>query len=371
MFQLDRRHADNIDFGIIIAALLLMIIGVINLYSATHIGDSFINTRFLKQVIYICAGILTILITMFFNYMRLKKWAWIIYLLSVGLLFWVMVDGLTIGGSKRWIHLVFFNLQPSEFAKISIIIILSSYFFNKGILSGLTLLNMIKPFLLIIPLFFFVFIQPDLGTALLILVIAFAIFLYIGFTKKTFFTLTGILAIISTLGWFSLKAYQKTRILILFNPDMDPMGSGYHIRQSIIAVASGRIFGKGYLHGTQTRLNFLPEQHTDFIFSVLGEEWGLMGSLLVIGLYFLIIYRGIIIAKNANNRFGSLLAIGITTMLFCQIFVNIGMVTGILPVVGVPLPFLSYGGSSLITICIGIGLLLNINMRRFTFNKDI
>lgn len=371
MFQLDRRHADNIDFGIIIATLLLMIIGAINLYSATHVGDSFITTRFLKQIIYICAGILTILITMLFNYMRLKKWAWIIYFLSIGLLFWVMVDGITIGGSKRWIHLIFFNLQPSEFAKISIIIILSSYFFNKGILSGLTLLDMFKPFLLIVPLFFFVFRQPDLGTALLILIIAFTIFLYIGFTKKTFFTLAGLLALFSTLGWFLLKSYQKTRILILFNPDMDPMGSGYHIRQSIIAVASGHIFGKGYLQGTQTQLNFLPEQHTDFIFSVLGEEWGVIGSFLVIGLYFLIIYRGIIIAKNANNRFGSLLAIGISTMLFCQVFVNIGMVTGILPVVGVPLPFLSYGGSSLITICLGIGLLLNINMRRFTFNKDI
>lgn len=371
MFQLDRRHSDNLDPGIIIATLLLMIIGAVNLYSATHIGDFFITARFLKQIIYICAGILTILITMLFNYMRLKRWAWIIYIISIGLLFWVMADGLTIGGSKRWIHLLFFNLQPSEFAKISIIIILSSYFFNKGTLSGLTLQDLFKPFLLIIPLFVFVFIQPDLGTAMLILVIGFTIFLYIGFTKKTFFTLAGIMALVSTLGWFSLKSYQKTRILILFNPDMDPMGSGYHIRQSIIALASGHIFGKGYLKGTQTQLNFLPEQHTDFIFSVLGEEWGVMGSFLVIGLYFLIIYRGIIIAKNANNRFGSLLAIGITTMLFCQVFVNIGMVTGILPVVGVPLPFLSYGGSSLITICIGIGLLLNINMRRFTFNKDI
>src|SRR3989339_515093 len=208
--------------------------------------------------------------------------------------------------------------------------------------------------------------QPDLGTAMLLVLIAGSITLFVKVERKVFFTLfiAGLSAV--PLFWFMLKDYQKDRFLTFLNPDRDPLGAGYHIIQSKIAIGSGMLTGKGFLKGTQNALSFLPEQHTDFIVSVLAEEWGLLGVSVLLTFYLILLLWGLNIAYNCRNMFGSILAFGITAMIFWQIFINTGMVMGLMPVVGVPLPLISYGGSSVITNMVGFGILLNISMRKFS-----
>jgi rod shape determining protein RodA len=214
------------------------------------------------------------------------------------------------------------------------------------------------PFILIVK-------QPDLGTAMLILLIAGSVTVFVKIEKRLFLFLLASLLIIIPLIWFFLAGYQKQRILTFLDPNRDPLGAGYHIIQSKIAIGSGMILGKGFLKGTQNALSFLPEEHTDFIFSVLAEEWGLMGSAVILILFLILISLGLKIAHDCRDPFGIILAIGITAMIFWQVVINIGMVMGLMPVVGIPLPFISYGGSSIVTTMTCVGLLLNISMRRF------
>jgi rod shape determining protein RodA len=209
--------------------------------------------------------------------------------------------------------------------------------------------------------------QPDLGTAIILLLVFFSILIFVKIRWSSLLTIGLAGAAAVPLLWGFLKEYQKRRILTFFNPDLDPLGAGYHLIQSKIAIGSGGIMGKGFMKGTQCKLGFLPEQQTDFIFSVLGEEWGLVGSLFVIGFYFILILWGLRIAVQAKDRFGAVLAFGVVAMLFWHVFINIGMVLGMMPVVGIPLPLVSYGGSFMISTLIGIGLLLNVSMRRFLF----
>ena len=275
--------------------------------------------------------------------------------------------GIITSGAQRWIKIGSISFQPSEFVKISLILALAKFFHRPPARKGYSLKDLPIPFSP--PSFPMVLIlkQPDLGTAIILFLIFFSVLLFVKIRWSSLLILViGGMAILPLL-WNFLKEYQKRRIITFFNPDLDPLGAGYHIIQSKIAVGSGGILGKGFMKGTQCKLGFLPEQQTDFIFSALTEEWGLIGSLFVVSLYFALILWGLRIAVQSKDRFGAILAFGVVAMLFWHVFINIGMVLGIMPVVGIPLPLLSYGGSFLISTLIGVGLLLNVSMRRYLF----
>jgi rod shape determining protein RodA len=263
----------------------------------------------------------------------------------------------------------FFSFQPSELAKIALILASAKYFFINELNRRYGFRDLYLPLGMALLPALLIIKQPDLGTALLILLISLSIFLFLGIAWKTLFVSLGSMILSLPFFWFFLKDYQKKRILIFFQPESDPLGAGYHILQSKIAVGSGGFWGKGFLNGTQGQLRFLPEQHTDFAFSVLAEEWGFIGSLLVVTLFLLLILWALNIARQSKDRFGMVVALGICAVFFWQSLINLGMVVGLVPVVGVPLPFISYGGSSIITNLIGIGLLLNIHMRRFVIQS--
>jgi rod shape determining protein RodA len=210
-------------------------------------------------------------------------------------------------------------------------------------------------------------VQPDLGTVGLIAIVCFSVLFFVGLRIRAFAILGALGGAAVPILWAYLKPYQQARVMTFLSPERDPLGAGYHVIQSKIAIGSGEFWGKGYLHGTQTKLNFLPEQHTDFIFSVFAEEWGYLGAAVLLTLYAFMVLRGLQVAARAKDRFGAVLAFGVTAIVFWQVVINIGMTAGVLPVVGLPLPFFSYGGSSLTATMIGIGLIINVNMRRFIF----
>lgn len=366
----DRRLIKHFDWGLVILILLIGSIGLVILFSALSAGhdQGVVHILFKKQVIWMGTGFIIMMITVMIDFRELDKLNLFVYALCVGLLISVIIFGQIGGGSRRWLVLGFVRIQPSELMKIALIISLASVYSTSVSRSGLNFRKLIKPVILCSIPFVLIVNQPDLGTGLLLLLIAGSITLFVKVERKVFFTLSGICLAAIPLVWFVLKEYQKSRILTFLNPDRDPLGAGYHIIQSKIAIGSGMLTGKGFLKGTQSALSFLPEQHTDFIGSVLAEEWGLVGCSILLLLYFFLLFWGLNIAYNCRNMFGSILAFGITTMIFWQIFINIGMVMGLMPVVGVPLPLVSYGGSSVVTNMVGFGILLNISMRNFSSN---
>jgi len=365
---IDRRLVQNFDWGLLGVTLLLALFGFLTLYSATAtVFDGSHKLIYIKQIIWFCGGFVVMVMAFMINYKLLDRWADIVYIFCVILLLSVLIFGKFVGGSRRWLVLGPFSIQPSEMAKITIIIVLAKYYSNVASPKGLEFRELIKPLLYTCIPFILIVKQPDLGTALLLAFIAVAMTVFIKIERRTFCCLLGSGIVCVPLVWFILKDYQKKRILTFLNPDRDPLGAGYHIIQSKIAIGSGMTTGKGYLEGTQNVLSFLPEQHTDFIFSVLAEEWGFVGTTFLLFLFFMLIFWGLKIAHRSKDPFGTMLAFGITSMIFFQVFINIGMVMGLMPVVGVPLPLISYGGSSMITIMLSIGLLINISIRRFMF----
>jgi rod shape determining protein RodA len=280
-----------------------------------------------------------------------------------------MVIGRTTSGSQRWLPLGFISFQPSELAKIGLILVMARFFTEKELAQGYSLRDLAIPFLLLALPALLVFKQPDLGTVVLLGFIFLSILIFMGVRARAWLTLGAACAIAAPIFWFFLKDYQKTRLRVFLDPELDPLKTGYHITQSKIAVGSGGFWGKGFLKGTQSQLHFLPEQHTDFVFSVWAEEWGFVGSFVLLFLLLFLVSRGLKIASNSKDRGGAVLAIGVSAMIFWQAFINIGMVVGIVPVVGVPLPLFSYGGTSLVTTLIGIGILMNVSMRRFMLNR--
>jgi rod shape determining protein RodA len=252
--------------------------------------------------------------------------------------------------------------------KLVIIVTFARFFNNFQSVGGLTVKDVLIPLGLLAVPAALIMKQPDLGTATLVMLIALSMIMYVGLRWSTVVTFVCVTIPMAWVGWaFLLRPYQKNRVLDFLNPERSRLGSGYHIIQSKIAVGSGGLAGKGFVKGTQAQLRFLPEQHTDFAFSVFAEEWGFIGCLLLIIIYLSLVLWGLNIARRCNDRFGGLLAVGVTAMLFWHIVINMGMVIGLFPVVGVPLPFFSYGGTSMITSMVGIGLLQNISMRRFMF----
>jgi rod shape determining protein RodA len=366
--MIDRRLFSNFDWRLYGLVLLISVVGVVNIYSASASYQTLGTPFYIKQIYWILGGLAVSVLICSIDYRILEDVAYWIYGILLALLLLVLLVGKTSMGAQRWLHLGFFNIQPSEPMKIVIIAVFARYFSNRSFPDAIRLHELALPVLLLgLPVFMIVK-QPDLGTAILVLLIACTMMLYVGIRWTTLVSLFLGMIPLLYMGWhYFLREYQKERILNFIDPNRDPLGSGYHIIQSKIAVGSGGVLGKGFLSGTQSHLRFLPEQHTDFAFSVFAEEWGFVGCLFMIFLYLLLILWGLNIANRCNDRFGSLLAVGVTAMLFWHTLINMGMVIGLFPVVGVPLPFFSYGGTSMITSMIGVSILLNISMRRFMF----
>jgi rod shape determining protein RodA len=362
----DRRFVHYFDWGLLGLAVVLGSFGLITLYSVVNAGAlAPQKILYLKQMIWFGAGLMLMVISFLFNYKLLDRYAYAVYIFCVLLLIAVLFFGKYVGGSKRWLMLGPISIQPSEIVKVAVIITLASYYSKNAYTRGFTLRQLFTPVILVLIPFALIVRQPDLGTALLIVLIAGSMTVFVKIERRSFLYLVATGMVTIPLVWFFLKDYQKQRILTFLNPDRDPLGAGYHIIQSKISIGSGMLAGKGYLKGTQNALSFLPEQHTDFIFSVLAEEWGFVGSAILILLFLLLIIWGLNIAHSCRDPFGTIIAVGISAMIFWQVFVNIGMVMGLMPVVGVPLPFISYGGSSIATMMIAVGLLINVSMRRF------
>jgi rod shape determining protein RodA len=364
----DRRLLQNFDWVLPALLLLIGMVSVLNLYSATlAIRDAGGAQIFMKQVYWYIIGFVLFALVMVFDYHLLERLAWPAYLLNVFLLLIVLIVGKISSGSQRWLDLGFFNLQPSELIKISLVIVLAQFFSSHEDYSEYRLRDLWQPFVLMLVPCGLILKQPDLGSALILVIICFSIILIMKVRWTSLLILSGAIMSSFPIVWHTLKEYQKKRIITFLNPEGDPLGAGYHIIQSKIAVGSGLLTGRGFLKGTQTRLKFLPENHTDFAFSVWSEEWGFIGSVFLLVLYLLLILWGINIAKNSKDKFGSILAIGITAVVFWQLIINVGMTIGLMPVVGIPLVLFSYGGSSVLSTMLGMGILMNISIRRFMF----
>ncbi|MBF0227043.1 MAG: rod shape-determining protein RodA [Desulfobacterales bacterium] len=361
----DKSLMENFDWKLLSIVFGIFFIGVITLYSAVTAGGIESNKILcIKQFVWYIIGLLAASVSFIINYKVFEKFSHVIYIVCVGLLVFVLFSGRTAGGSQRWISIGFISIQPSEFIKIAVIIMLSNYYAKRINVNGLYIRELVYPmFIVFIPVVL-ILKQPDLGTGMMLVLIAGTITVFAKIEKKSFITLflIGVIALPSV--WFVLKPYQRERILTFINPERDPLGAGYHIIQSKIAIGSGILYGKGYLKGTQNALSFLPEQHTDFIFSVLAEEWGFIGAIILFYLFLLLIIRGVNIAHESRDVFGTILCVGVTALIFWQVVINLGMVMGLFPVVGVPLPLISYGGSSVLTIMVCIGILMNVSIRR-------
>ena len=364
--KFDRRLIMNFDWILLYLVLGISIIGILNIYSS---GFSLVETKlkalYLKQLQWMGVGIVFMALAFCIDYRVIVRQAYPIYFVSLILLMLVFIISDATRGSQRWIALAGFSLQPSELMKITVVLVLAKYFDDHKTENGYALRELFVPFLLVLVPFLLVLKQPDLGTGIILIILFLGIIFIAGIRWKSIAQVAASSLVLIPLGWHFLKDYQKERIMTFLDPEQDPLGTGYHIIQSIIAVGSGGLWGKGFLRGSQTQLKFLPEQHTDFIFSVYAEEWGFAGAMLLMAVFFTLILWGLKIAFQAKDIAGKLLAVGVTVMIFGQVFINVGMVLGILPVVGIPLPFMSYGGSSLVVFLFSIGLLLNVRMRRF------
>ena len=363
--MLSRRLLKNLDFVTIATVSLLIVISLVIIGSATHVNTPSDDRYWYvaRQGSFALMNVVIIFVVLNFDYRILGKFATSLYVINLLMLLAVMFIGHSALGAQRWIQIGPISLQPSEFSKLIMIIALADLLDKKA--------GRLDSFKDIIPIFLYVGLpfvlvlkQPDLGTALVFMAILFGMIFVAGIrTKHLMIIFASALAFVP-IFWHFLKDYQKMRLTVFMDPNVDPLGSGYHIIQSKIAIGSGMLFGKGLFGGTQSQLNFLPENHTDFIFAVIGEELGFVGAIFILLLYFILLYRGIKIAGSARDNFGTLLATGITSMLVFHVLVNVGMTAGIMPVTGIPLPLMSYGVSALTTNMVSVGILLNIYMRR-------
>jgi len=363
----ERSSLRNFDWPLLAIVLLLCAIGILNIYSA---GYNYAAAEkqlpfYIKQMQWMLLGLIAMTIAYFIDYRFITKGAYLIYGICIVCLVLVHFVGYTARGSQRWLSLGGLAFQPSEFMKLAIILFLARYFDSHKSVKPYTLRELIIPLFFVLIPFALVLKQPDLGTAMIILLISASVILFLGVNWKSFLIALSGFALSVPVLWHFLKDYQKERLIIFFNPDRDPLGAGYQIIQSMIAVGSGGLFGKGFLSGTQTQLKFLPEQQTDFVFSVFAEEWGFIGGFILIALLMTLVFWCLKIVLHARDLSGAVIAFGVVSLLSWQIFINIGMVLGVLPVVGIPLPLLSYGGSAMISFMAALGILMNINARRF------
>lgn len=360
-----RRPWQAMDRLFLLSALLLLAIGLLALYSASfqklqQSGVSLLQ----RQLIWAGLGAVLALILLAVDYHRWLEWAYLLYGLTLLFLVWVLVAGTVRGGAQRWLTLFGMTIQPSEFAKVTTIMALARFLGSRqegGLLHWTTAAGGAALFLLPMGL---ILLQPNLGTSLVFLVVGLCMLVVSGLPLRILGVLLGLALLAAPIGWTLLHDYQRSRLLVFMNPNLDPLGAGYTVIQSRIAMGSGQWFGKGWLSGTQNQLNFLPERHTDFIFSVIGEEWGFAGTTLCLGLLAFLFHRGFMTASQTRDPFGRLLVMGLITMLAFHTLVNTGMVMGLMPVVGLPLPFMSYGGSWLMTCLVSVGIILSVGARR-------
>lgn len=367
MLRIDRRLIAHFDWPLLVCTLLIIGCGLCTVLSATHSDEVMVSGLVIRQLVWTCVGLVALMMVVAFDYHWLERYGYFIYAGALLLLLATPLIGSSGGGARRWIALGPVTIQPSEFAKIPVVVALAAYVHRDVGDQPMPLRLLLGPLLLLGPPALLILKQPDLGTALTVCATAGLLLLISGMQWRLIAGAATVAGVALPYLWHFLKDYQKQRIWTFLDPQADPLGSGYHIIQSKIAIGSGMLFGKGYLHGTQTRLNFLPEQHTDFIFAVFAEEWGFVGALVLLVLYAALLARCFIVAIRAKDNFGLLLSAGLTAMIFCQVIINMAMAMGALPVVGITLPFFSYGGSSMLISLIGIGLLMNVSMRRFTF----
>lgn len=361
---LKRFPMRSMDKLLLLSAIALSVFGIIMIFSATRADAP--STYYLKrQLLFFVLGMLLLALGTGFDYHKVMPYSQIIYGVTVFLLMIVLLFPAR-GGAHRWIDLGFFDPQPSEIAKLAVIIMLATFTADRRmeISSNKEFLQAIA--IGAIPMFF-IFLEPDLGITLCVFAIMVGMLLVGGARARQMGALAAgsLVLMFAALQLNILKSYQLTRLLVFLKPDMDPLQSGYNLLQSKIAIGSGQLFGKGLFQGTQTNLKFIPEHHTDFIFSVVGEEVGFIGATILLALFAILLWRAFKIAITARDSFGTMLAVGIVMMFFFQLMVNVGMTMGIMPVTGIPLPFVSYGGSSLLINLFCVGLLLNIGMRRF------
>ncbi len=371
MSAMDRRLLTHANWSLFGFAVMLFGIGVVNLYSAggVRIEDGIhVSSYFQKQLAWGALGLGCMLVCTLFDYRHLKNFALPVFIVACFFLLLVPIFGASVNGAKRWIDLGFMRFQPSELAKIASLLmgaaLLSRY---KGALGWTQLCSVLC--VVLIPCVF-IFVQPDLGTALLLLLLLGGIILYRGVKLYVFIISFLALLLLTPASWFILKDYQKERILTFMDPSRDLQGAGYHITQSQIAIGSGQLWGKGFQGGTQSMLRFLPEKHTDFAVAVFSEEWGFLGCVVLMTLFCCFLLCIIKTARGAKDRFGSMLCAGVFFYFFWQVLINVGMVVGLMPVVGVPLPFISYGGTATIVNFLMLGLVLNVSMRRFMFKSS-
>jgi len=365
MLKFDRRLLQNFDWVLLGLVTAIAVMCLMNLYSAVHPHEPLGTPVYTKQLIFFLMGLVMIIAIISVDYRIFSNWS-TMYIFIILLLLYALFLGGSRAGTQRWINLGFFNLQPSELAKLVLVITLASYYARRDTEKGYSLKELVIPIALTALPFLLILKQPDLGTALMLGFIFVSMTLFVKLRWQTFAFLLSICASLIPIGWkFFLKPYQRQRIETFLNPEANQHTTGYHITQSKIAMGSGQVFGKGYLKGTQGHLDFLPERHTDFAFAIWAEEWGFVGSLFFLAVYFSLVLWGLRIAASSRDKFGTLLCLGIVSLIFWQAFINLAMVMGLMPVVGMPLPLFSYGGSSLITTMISIGIMLSVRMRRY------
>lgn len=351
----------HLNFGLISLVTILACAGFMALYSAAGGEfDPWASRQIIRYIVCFFMMIGVALINIRFWY----KVTWPIYFLGLFLLLVVEIMGHVGMGAQRWIDLGFIRLQPSELMKIAVVMALAQYFHTANIEDVRRLKFLIVPTLIIMAPVTLVLFQPDLGTSLMIVMAGGAVFLMVGVSYWVFGILAGLGAISLPIIWHLLHPYQKKRVMTFLDPESDPLGVGYHITQSKIALGSGGIEGKGFLQGSQSHLNFLPEKQTDFIFTLWAEEWGLLGGGLLLVLFGMIFAYGHIIAKKCRHNYGRILALGLTINFSLYVFINIAMVMGLIPVVGAPLPLFSYGGTAMLSVMIGFGLIMSCSIHR-------
>jgi len=361
----DRRAVQNFDWMLFGLVALLVSVGVLNLWSSTH-AEAEMSDEVRRQLISLGVGGAAFLFTLIVDYRHFERLAWPAYCGGLALLLLTLVVAPMTRGSQAW--LLDGRLQPAEVAKVGMILALARYFHRNPPGEIRSIRELIKPALIIAAPVAGIILQRDMGVALLTLLIGSTYLAFVRIPLRAWAAMVVLAVAALASAWiFVLAPYQRDRILDVVEPGRDPLASGYQVNQSRIAVGSGGLLGKGFQEGTQSQLRFLPTQHTDFAFSVWAEEWGFIGSVAVLGVYNLMLLWGLLIGRHAKDGFGAMLAVGVVGLLFWPAVLNIGMVLGLLPVIGVPLPFISYGGSALVVTLAAMGLLMNVSLRRWVF----
>jgi rod shape determining protein RodA len=363
---------EQFDWSLFITIATIAFLGVTNLYSATSAAKASMVDIYITQIYWIALGALVAAVVAAIDYRHYERHGWVAYGVGVSLLILLFALGRSVRGSVRWLSIGAFSLQPSELMKIFLIIALAKYLHNDPKTTGRTLRDLVPPGLILSLPMVLILKQPDLGTALICCAIFASIMLLTNLKLQSLMTLVICFAAAIPLTWaFILEEYQKERAISFWasftDPEKDMLGSGWHAYQSKVAIGSGGLWGKGFLQSTQNQYGFVPDQHSDFPFCIYAEEHGLVGVIVLLGAYFFLIIRGLKVASQAKDRFGAVLAVGVSAMFFFHTIINVGMVMGLLPVVGITLPLFSHGGSSVLTFMIGIGLLMNVSIRRFHF----